>query len=36
MITVVVVADAAVDVTSSTSSRAAIVATPEFLLKHCA
>jgi hypothetical protein len=34
MITTIVIADAAVDVMSSTSSRAAIVATPELLLEH--
>jgi hypothetical protein len=36
MITAVVVADSAVDVASSTSSCAAIVATPELLLERCA
>jgi hypothetical protein len=36
MITAVIITDAAVDVASSTSSRAAIVETPEFLLKRCA
>jgi hypothetical protein len=36
MITSVVVADAAVDVASSMSSRAAIVATPELLLERSA
>jgi hypothetical protein len=34
MVTTVVVADALVDVTSSVSSRAAIVATPELLLER--
>jgi hypothetical protein len=33
MITVVVIADAAVDIVGSTSSRAAIVTTPELLLE---
>jgi hypothetical protein len=33
MITIVIVADAAVDVTGSTSSHSAIVATPELLLE---
>jgi hypothetical protein len=33
-ISAVVVADAAVDVASSSSSRAAIIATPELLLEH--
>jgi hypothetical protein len=33
MITTVVIADVAVDVTGSTSSRTAIVVTPELLLK---
>jgi hypothetical protein len=36
MIIVVVFTDAAVDVASSTSSRAAIVATPKLLLERCA
>jgi hypothetical protein len=35
MITIVVIADSAVDVTSSTSGCAAIIVTPELLLKHC-
>jgi hypothetical protein len=34
MITAVVIADAAVDVVSTMSSHAAIVATPELLLEH--
>jgi hypothetical protein len=36
MITIVVVVDSLVDVAGSTSSHAAIIATPELLLKHCA
>jgi hypothetical protein len=36
MITTIVVADSEVDIASSTSRRAAIVATPELLLEHCA
>jgi hypothetical protein len=34
MITIVVIADSAVDVMGSTSGRAAIIATPELLLKR--
>jgi hypothetical protein len=36
MITAIIIVDTAVDVVSSMSSRAAIVATPKFLLKRCA
>jgi hypothetical protein len=36
MITTIIIADSLVNVMSSTSSRAAIVVTPELLLEHCA
>jgi hypothetical protein len=35
MTAVVVIAYSAVDITSSSSSRVAIIATPELLLEHC-
>jgi hypothetical protein len=36
MIAAIIVADSAMDIASSTSSRAAIVVTPELFLERCA
>jgi hypothetical protein len=36
MIAIVIVADSVVDVVSSSSSRATVIVTPEFLLERCA